>query len=220
MRILVASSNPKKLEWFKFSLGDLGMDILSLKDAGYSLKCEEDGDSFKTNSVIKAIEALLAFEPNEFIVVSDDGGININSYHNYGLGIYTARTGKTPYELAYSILSELNGSSIVVSRDRSVVFKGAESLAWYGNDGKIHFRSVEGESQREELMVAHRKPEDLPTNATLSDAIEVVNSYAYNGRNVLLSELDTMEYMEVTGLIPLQTSIRRWIKYDILPSLK
>lgn len=133
MRILVASSNPKKLEWFKFSLGDLGMDILSLKDAGYSLKCEEDGDSFKTNSVIKAIEALLAFEPNEFIVVSDDGGININSYHNYGLGIYTARTGKTPYELAYSIL---------------------------------------------------------------------------------------MEYMEVTGLIPLQTSIRRWIKYDILPSLK
>lgn len=219
MRILVASSNPTKVEWFKTSLGDLGLDILSLKDAGYSLKCEEDGDTFKTNSLIKAIEALLAFEPNEFIVVSDDGGITIDSYHNYELGIYTNRTGRTPYELAYSILSEFTEAPIIVSKDRSVVFKGAESLAWYGNDGKIHFQSVEGES-REELIVAHRKPEDLPTNATLSDAIEINDSYVYNGRNVLLSELDTMEYMEVTGVISMQTFIRRWIKYDILPTLK
>lgn len=215
MKILVASSNPMKVEWFKMSLDNLGMEILSLDDIGYSLKCEECGDSYKINSVIKAIEPLFALKNDEFIVVSDDGGVEVDGYYENDLGLYTHRNGKTPYELNCSILRELTSEYNSPWKLREVKFEGAESVAWY-EDGKIHFRTVEGRST-DELYISKIPIEKLSKESnSIYDIIDVGDYY---GPHTKLSDLDMAEQMSTTGVIKLQLTIRRWINHDILPSL-
>ena len=83
-RMIFATGNENKIREI---LGDLPLEILSMKQAGISADIEEDGTSFEENALIKAREVCrLAGE----MVLADDSGLEID-YLNGEPGIYSAR---------------------------------------------------------------------------------------------------------------------------------
>ena len=86
-RMIFATGNENKMKEIREILGDLPLEILSMKQAGISADIEEDGTSFEENALIKAREVCrLAGE----MVLADDSGLEID-YLNGGPGIYSAR---------------------------------------------------------------------------------------------------------------------------------
>ena len=73
-------------------LADLGMEILSQKEAGIQADVVEDGSTFEENAMIKAsaIAELPEVRAMEAIVLADDSGLEID-YLNKEPGIYSAR---------------------------------------------------------------------------------------------------------------------------------
>ncbi len=67
---------------------DLGMEILSQKEAGLSPEVEENGKTFEENAILKA-RAVARLAPEE-LVLADDSGLEID-YLNKEPGIYSAR---------------------------------------------------------------------------------------------------------------------------------
>lgn len=68
-------------------LGDLGMPVVSMKEADIEADIVEDGTSFAENAQIKASAV---FEKCHDIVLADDSGLEID-YLNKEPGIYSAR---------------------------------------------------------------------------------------------------------------------------------
>ena len=54
MRIIFATTNEGKMREIRMIMADLGVEILSMKEAGCSLDIVEDGNSFEENAIIKA----------------------------------------------------------------------------------------------------------------------------------------------------------------------
>lgn len=54
MKIIFATGNEHKMVEIRMILADLGMEILSLKDAGIEADIVEDGSTFEENALIKA----------------------------------------------------------------------------------------------------------------------------------------------------------------------
>ena len=94
--MIFATTNQGKVREIKAILGDIGEDILSLKEAGISVDIVEDGTSFEENAIIKA-KAIM--ELTGLIVLADDSGLEVDAM-NKEPGIYSARfMGEdTPYE--------------------------------------------------------------------------------------------------------------------------
>ena len=89
-------------------LGDMDVEILSMKEAGISVDIIEDGTTFEENAVIKA-KAVAKETPH--IVLADDSGLEID-YLNKEPGIYSARyMGEdTSYEIKNkNLIERLNG---------------------------------------------------------------------------------------------------------------
>lgn len=94
--MIFATTNQGKVREIKAILGDIGEDILSLKEAGISADIVEDGSTFEENAIIKA-KAIM--ELTGQIVLADDSGLEVDAM-NKEPGIYSARfMGEdTPYE--------------------------------------------------------------------------------------------------------------------------
>lgn len=86
-RIIFATGNKNKIREIHEILGDLGWEILSMKEAGIDLDIVEDGTTFEENALIKA--KAVAAQCND-IVLADDSGLEID-YLNKEPGIYSAR---------------------------------------------------------------------------------------------------------------------------------
>ena len=84
-RIIFATGN--KMREIHEILGDLGWEILSMKEAGIDVDIVEDGTTFEENALIKA--KAVAAHCND-IVLADDSGLEID-YLNKEPGIYSAR---------------------------------------------------------------------------------------------------------------------------------
>ena len=54
MKIIFATGNKNKMTEIRQILRDLGMEILSMKEAGVDIDIVEDGKSFEENAMIKA----------------------------------------------------------------------------------------------------------------------------------------------------------------------
>ena len=54
MKIIFATGNKNKMIEIRQILQDLGMEILSMKEAGIDIDIVEDGKSFEENAMIKA----------------------------------------------------------------------------------------------------------------------------------------------------------------------
>lgn len=87
-RIVFATGNQNKMREIKMILADLGMEILSMKEAGIDVDVEENGTTFEENALIKARE-IAKLLPGD-IVLADDSGLEID-YLNKEPGIYSAR---------------------------------------------------------------------------------------------------------------------------------
>ena len=87
-RIVFATGNENKMKEIRMILADLGLEILSMKEAGVFEEIEEDGMSFEENAEIKA-RAISRVMTND-IVLADDSGLEID-YLNKEPGIYSAR---------------------------------------------------------------------------------------------------------------------------------
>lgn len=87
MRIIFATGNEGKMREIRMIMADLGLEILSMKEAGLYAEVEENGTTFEENAVIKAkgIAALC----ND-IVLADDSGLEIDAL-NKEPGVYSAR---------------------------------------------------------------------------------------------------------------------------------
>ena len=86
-RIVFATGNAGKMKEIKMILGDLGMPVVSMKEAGIEADIVDDGTSFAENAQIKASAI---FEKCHDIVLADDSGLEID-YLNKEPGIYSAR---------------------------------------------------------------------------------------------------------------------------------
>ena len=53
-KIIFATGNENKMKEIRMILADLGMPILSMKEAGIDIDIIEDGSTFEENAVIKA----------------------------------------------------------------------------------------------------------------------------------------------------------------------
>lgn len=93
-KIIFATGNAHKMVEIRMILEDLGMEILSQKEAGITADVVEDGTTFEENAIIKAAEiGKLARQLPEYrnaIVLADDSGLEID-YLNKEPGIYSAR---------------------------------------------------------------------------------------------------------------------------------
>lgn len=86
-QIIFATGNAGKMKEIRMILEDLGMEILSMKEAGIEADILEDGTTFEENAIIKAkaIAKLCSA-----VVLADDSGLEID-YLNKEPGIYSAR---------------------------------------------------------------------------------------------------------------------------------
>lgn len=101
-KIIFATGNKNKMVEIRQILGDLGWEILSMKEAGISLDIVEDGTTFEENALIKA-KAVAKY--CDVIVLADDSGLEID-YLNKEPGIYSSRYAgeDTSYDIKNQML--------------------------------------------------------------------------------------------------------------------
>ena len=107
-KVIFATSNEGKMKEIRSILEDLGMEVLSMKEAGIQVDVVEDGTTFEENAVIKATEIAKACGQ---IVLADDSGLEVD-YLNKEPGIYSARyRGEdTSYKIKnQSLIARLEG---------------------------------------------------------------------------------------------------------------
>ena len=145
MRIVFATGNKGKLKEITKILGELGLEIISMAEAGITDDIEENGTTFAENSMIKAHSVsrmLKEKDPqDESIVLADDSGLEVD-YLGGEPGIYSARyMGKdTSYDIKNAaIIEKLDG---VPEEERTARFVCAISAVFpdgreFGTLGKM-----------------------------------------------------------------------------------
>ena len=109
-KIIFATGNVGKMREVRMILQDLGVEILSLKEAGIAADVEENGTTFEENAVIKATEIMKMCGE---IVLADDSGLEVDAL-NKEPGIYSARYmgHDTSYHIKNkSLIDRLEGKS-------------------------------------------------------------------------------------------------------------
>ena len=96
-KIIFATGNEGKMKEVRMILKDLGLPVLSMKEAGVQADIVEDGTTFEENAKIKAVAVQ---KLTGALVLADDSGLEID-YLNKEPGIYSARyMGEdTPYSV-------------------------------------------------------------------------------------------------------------------------
>ena len=91
-KIIFATGNQNKMREIREIMGNLPVEILSMKEAGIKADITEDGATFEENAAIKAkaVAELLPEQDRDTIVLADDSGLEIDAL-NGEPGIYSAR---------------------------------------------------------------------------------------------------------------------------------
>lgn len=76
MKLLIATTNPGKLEEIKRFLSDMKIELVSLKDVGIIDAVEETGKTFEENAILKA---KLYAKESGLMTLADDGGFEIDA---------------------------------------------------------------------------------------------------------------------------------------------
>lgn len=148
-KIIFATGNAGKMREIREILGDMGMEILSMKEAGIDADIVEDGTTFEENAVIKAkaVAQLLkenaGKEHDSAVVLADDSGLEID-YLNREPGIYSARyMGEdTPFGVkSRNLIERLDG---VPDEERTARFVCAIAAVWPEGEVNVTRGVVEG----------------------------------------------------------------------------
>ncbi len=145
-KVIFATGNEGKMKEIREILGDLDIELLSLKDAGITADIEENGSTFEENAIIKA-KAISQLTGE--IVLADDSGLEID-YLNKEPGIYSARyMGEdTSYHIKNSnLIQRLEG---VPDQQRTARFVCAIAAAFPDGTVKTVRASMEGRIGYEE----------------------------------------------------------------------
>lgn len=91
-KIFFATGNKEKMKEIRQIMEGTPVEVLSMKEAGYSCDAEENGTTFTENAIIKASAIADAVKANgeEAIVLADDSGLEIDAL-NKEPGVYSAR---------------------------------------------------------------------------------------------------------------------------------
>ena len=87
MKMILASNNQKKLREMQTLLADLGVELVSQRDAGCDFEVDETGTTFEENAFLKASAVTRATGQ---IAVADDSGLAVDALDG-APGIYSAR---------------------------------------------------------------------------------------------------------------------------------
>lgn len=112
-KIIFATGNKEKMKEIRQIMEGSPVEVLSMKEAGYTCDVEENGTTFTENAIIKASAIADAVKANgeEAIVLADDSGLEIDAL-NKEPGVYSARyMGEdTSYRIKNAnLISRLNG---------------------------------------------------------------------------------------------------------------
>lgn len=128
-------------------LGDMEVEVCSMKEAGLALEIEEDGSTFEENARIKAraVAAALAAQgkARECVVMADDSGLEID-YLNGEPGVYSARYlgEETPFsEKSADLLRRLED---VPEKERSARFVCAIAAVFSDGETVVTRGAVDG----------------------------------------------------------------------------
>lgn len=145
-KVIFATSNEGKMKEVRAILEDLGMEVLSMKEAGIHVDVVEDGTTFEENAVIKATEIQKVCGE---IVLADDSGLEVD-YLNKEPGIYSARyMGEdTSYKIKnQNIIDRLDG---VEDEKRTARFVCAIAAAFPDGTIEVTRGTIEGRIGYEE----------------------------------------------------------------------
>ena len=140
-RIIVATGNEGKMREVRLILADLGIEIISMKEAGASCEIEETGSSFAENAEIKA---KAVWEQTGHIVLADDSGLVVD-YLGGETGIYSARyMGE---DTSYEIKNQAIIDRVAEAKEEERTARFVSAIAAVLPDGTIlHTEgTVEGE---------------------------------------------------------------------------
>lgn len=139
-QIIFATGNEGKMREIRKILGDMDVEICSMKEAGIQIDIVEDGQTFEDNAVIKA-KAVAA--RTDAVVLADDSGLEID-YLNKEPGIYSARYAgtETSYDIKNSLLlSRMKG---VPDEERTARFVCAIAAVFPNGDKEVVRGTMEG----------------------------------------------------------------------------
>lgn len=145
-KVIFATSNEGKMKEVRSILNDLGMEVLSMKEAGIQADVVEDGTTFEENAIIKAKEIQKICGE---IVLADDSGLEID-YLNKEPGIYSARyMGEdTSYRIKnQNLIDRLAG---VADEKRTARFVCAIAAAFPDGTTEVARGTIEGRIGYEE----------------------------------------------------------------------
>ncbi len=91
-KIIFATGNQEKMKEIRQIMEGCPVEVLSMKEAGYSCDAEENGTTFTDNAIIKAsaIADAVKAAGEDAIVLADDSGLEIDAL-NKEPGVYSAR---------------------------------------------------------------------------------------------------------------------------------
>ncbi len=145
MKIIFATGNQNKMKEIRMILQDLGMEILSMKEAGISVDIEENGATFEENALIKAsaIAEIPEVKTMNAIVLADDSGLEID-YLNKEPGIRSARYAGT--DTSYLIKNNLLLSRMkgVPDEERTARFVCAIAAVFPNGEKEVVRGTMEG----------------------------------------------------------------------------
>lgn len=139
-KIIFATGNQDKMREIREIMGDMDVEIQSMKEAGIQVDIVEDGASFEENATIKA-KAVAACA--DAIVLADDSGLEID-YLNKEPGVYSARyMGEdTSYSIKnQSLIDRLEG---VPKEQRTARFVCAIAAALPDGEVLVTRQTMEG----------------------------------------------------------------------------
>ena len=147
MKFVLASNNKGKLREMREILSELGIEVLSQREAGISVEPEETGATFAENALIKARAAM---EASGLAAIADDSGIAVEALGG-APGVYSARYGNCGSDeervqlLLKNMENEEHRAAKFVS-DIAVVFPDGKELLTEGECAGELTREPRGEN--------------------------------------------------------------------------
>ena len=146
MKMILASNNAHKMSEMRAILADLGVELMSQREAGCDFEVEETGTTFEENAYLKAIAVTNA---TGMPAIADDSGLEVD-YLNGEPGVYSARYSgsheHTDQQRNEYLLSKLEGVPLEQRTARFVssiccTFPNGDVLRARGTmEGKILFQ--------------------------------------------------------------------------------
>lgn len=178
-QILLATNNAHKAKEFREILNPLGIDVVTPREMNLDIDPEENGTTFRDNSLIKA---KAFFEATGLVSIADDSGLCVDALGGRP-GIYSARyaTENGGYPSVFNKLNEELGN-----RDRSAKFHccicmydGKDALYFEGDCPGYLLKEPVGENGFGYDPLFHSLEADRDFGTTPE---EIKNKYSHRGK--------------------------------------